>query len=89
MQKYSNEVINKIYNNIYNIIYILYIYYIYYIYIIYIYVFYIYYIYIIYIDRYSLEWERIVKRMGRWISFENDYKTMDIEYMESVWWVFK
>ena len=26
--------------------------------------------------------------MGRWIDFKNDYKTMDIKFMESVWWVF-
>lgn len=39
--------------------------------------------------RYSSEWVRIVKRMGRWIDFENDYKTMYPEFMESVWWVFK
>jgi isoleucyl-tRNA synthetase len=35
------------------------------------------------------EWEVITKRIGRWIDFENDYKTMDPEFMESVWWVFK
>ena len=28
-------------------------------------------------------------RIGRWIDFDNDYKTMDAWYMESVWWVFK
>eukprot|EP01028_Stygiella_incarcerata_P005971 TRINITY_DN2462_c0_g1_i1.p1 TRINITY_DN2462_c0_g1~~TRINITY_DN2462_c0_g1_i1.p1 ORF type:complete len:1134 (+),score=319.59 TRINITY_DN2462_c0_g1_i1:134-3535(+) len=39
--------------------------------------------------RFSKEWERVVKRVGRWIDFENDYKTMNIEYMESVWWVFR
>ena len=27
-------------------------------------------------------------RLGRWIDFENDYKTLDPSYMESVWWVF-
>ena len=27
--------------------------------------------------------------MARWVDFENDYKTMDIDFMESVWWVFK
>jgi isoleucyl-tRNA synthetase len=27
--------------------------------------------------------------MGRWIDFQNDYKTLDPEFMESVWWVFK
>lgn len=39
--------------------------------------------------RYSSEWESIVKRMGRWIDFDNGYKTMDPSFMESVWWVFK
>ena len=34
-------------------------------------------------------WEHITRRLGRWIDFENDYKTMDVEYMESVWWVFR
>lgn len=41
------------------------------------------------VTRYCGEWETIVKRMGRWIDFENDYKTMEPWYMESVWWVFK
>jgi isoleucyl-tRNA synthetase len=39
--------------------------------------------------KYSSEWERIVTRLGRWIDFQNDYKTMDVKFMESVWWVFK
>lgn len=30
-----------------------------------------------------------MKRIGRWIDFENDYKTLDLTFMESVWWVFK
>ena len=30
-----------------------------------------------------------MKRIGRWIDFRNDYKTLDPTYMESVWWVFK
>lgn len=38
---------------------------------------------------YSGEWERIIGRFGRWIDFENDYKTMDVNFMESVWWTFK
>jgi isoleucyl-tRNA synthetase len=38
---------------------------------------------------YSKEWEKTVGRFGRWIDFENDYKTMDCTYMESVWWTFK
>jgi len=39
--------------------------------------------------RYTGEWEKTVTRMGRWVDFENDYKTMDPDYMESIWWVFK
>lgn len=39
--------------------------------------------------RYTQEWERTVTRLGRWVDFENDYKTMDLSFMESVWWVFK
>lgn len=38
---------------------------------------------------YSKEWEKTVTRMGRWIDFKNDYKTMNTSFMESVWWVFK
>jgi len=37
--------------------------------------------------RYSAEWEKTVHRLGRWIDFKNDYKTLDPEFMESVWWV--
>ena len=39
--------------------------------------------------RYSKEWENITNRIGRWINFENSYYTMDKNYMESVWWIFK
>lgn len=39
--------------------------------------------------RYTNEWEKTVERIGRWIDFRNDYKTMDASFMESVWWVFK
>jgi len=39
--------------------------------------------------RYTKEWEDIVTRMGRWVDFEHDYKTMDADYMESIWWVVK
>uniref|UniRef100_A0A672GCL8 Isoleucine--tRNA ligase, cytoplasmic n=1 Tax=Salarias fasciatus TaxID=181472 RepID=A0A672GCL8_SALFA len=39
--------------------------------------------------RYSNEWETSVKRMGRWIDFKNDYKTLYPWFMETVWWVFK
>lgn len=34
-------------------------------------------------------WEDTVERIGRWVEFKNAYKTMDKEYMESVWWAFK
>ncbi|KAK9864727.1 hypothetical protein WJX84_010606 [Apatococcus fuscideae] len=39
--------------------------------------------------RYSKEWETTVWRMGRWIDFKNDYKTLNPSFMESVWWVFQ
>lgn len=39
--------------------------------------------------RFASEWETVVTRLGRWIDFKNDYKTLDTSYMESVWWVFK
>ena len=38
--------------------------------------------------RYAGEWRETVERMARWIDFDNDYKTMDLTFMESVWWVF-
>ena len=40
------------------------------------------------VTRYTKEWERTVNRLGRWIDFKNDYKTMDPNFMETVWWVF-
>lgn len=39
--------------------------------------------------RYVAEWRKTVTRMGRWVDFDNDYKTMDLNFMESIWWVFK
>lgn len=39
--------------------------------------------------RYTKEWRTINTRLGRWVDFDNDYKTMDPDYMESIWWVFK
>uniref|UniRef100_A0A4W4E0E3 Isoleucine--tRNA ligase, cytoplasmic n=2 Tax=Electrophorus electricus TaxID=8005 RepID=A0A4W4E0E3_ELEEL len=39
--------------------------------------------------RYSTEWEISVMRMGRWIDFKHDYKTLYPWFMETVWWVFK
>jgi isoleucyl-tRNA synthetase len=41
------------------------------------------------VDRYVNEWEKTIGRLGRWVDFQNDYKTMDLSFMESVWWVFK
>ena len=41
------------------------------------------------VGRYSKEWEYTVTRLGRWIDFKNDYKTMYPWFMESIWWVFK
>ncbi|MBT4857240.1 isoleucine--tRNA ligase [Candidatus Uhrbacteria bacterium] len=38
---------------------------------------------------YAKEWKKVVRRLGRWVDMENDYKTMDLNFMESVWWVFK
>ncbi len=38
--------------------------------------------------KYAGEWERYVKRQARWVDFENDYKTLDLDYMESVMWAF-
>ena len=38
--------------------------------------------------RYSSEWRLTVERMGRWIDFDNDYKTLNTSFMESVWWAF-
>jgi len=39
--------------------------------------------------RYVEEWRAIMTRAGRWVDFDNDYKTMDPDYMESIWWVVK
>ncbi len=38
---------------------------------------------------YAKEWETVIERVGRWVDMKNCYKTMDNEYIESVWWVFK
>jgi len=39
--------------------------------------------------RYTREWRDYVTRQARWVDFENDYKTLDLDYMESVMWAFK
>lgn len=38
---------------------------------------------------YVAEWGKMVRRIARWAEFENSYKTMDRDYIESVWWAFK
>ncbi len=38
---------------------------------------------------YAEDWKKVIRRIGRWVDMENSYKTMDLPYMESVWWVFK
>ena len=39
--------------------------------------------------RYTAEWKELIQRIGRWVDWSNEYRTMDLEFMESVWWVFK
>ncbi|MCL2211271.1 MAG: isoleucine--tRNA ligase [Treponema sp.] len=39
--------------------------------------------------RYVKEWRQTITRLGRWVDFDHDYKTMESDYMESIWWVMK
>jgi len=39
--------------------------------------------------RYTEQWKKTVRRLGRWVDFDNDYKTMDPGFMQSVWWVLR
>ena len=39
--------------------------------------------------RFTSEWQQFIQRVGRWVDWSNQYRTMDPEFMESVWWVFK
>ncbi|MCC6784291.1 MAG: isoleucine--tRNA ligase [Planctomycetes bacterium] len=39
--------------------------------------------------KYTADWRSYVTRQARWVDFDNDYKTMDLSYMESVMWAFK
>ena len=39
--------------------------------------------------RYVAEWRETITRLGRWVDFDNDYKTMNPDYMESIWWIVK
>lgn len=41
------------------------------------------------ISEFDSNWEVIIRRIGRWVDFKNSYKTMDKNFMESVWWGFK
>jgi isoleucyl-tRNA synthetase len=41
------------------------------------------------VKRYSHEWKATVRRVGRWVDMENPYFTMDVSFMQSVWWVFQ
>ena len=41
------------------------------------------------VDQTADEWEFIVRRLGRWADMENPYRTLDLTFMESVWWVFR
>ncbi len=41
------------------------------------------------VNRTTEVWEVVTERIGRWVDFENGYKTLDTDFMESVWWVFK
>lgn len=41
------------------------------------------------VQKYSQEWKNTVRRVGRWVDMENPYFTMDVEFMQSVWWVFQ
>jgi isoleucyl-tRNA synthetase len=38
---------------------------------------------------YADDWKKTIDRIGRWVDMKNCYKTMDNEYIESVWWAFK
>jgi len=39
--------------------------------------------------KYTGEWEKLLRRIGRWVDFDKTYVTLDNDYMESIWWVFK
>ncbi len=41
------------------------------------------------VEGYADVWERVIGRLGRWADMKNSYRTMDLNYMESIWWVFK
>ncbi|MCM2321938.1 MAG: isoleucine--tRNA ligase [Oligoflexia bacterium] len=41
------------------------------------------------VERYSEEWKKTVRRVGRWVDMDKPYFTMDVSFMQSVWWVFQ
>lgn len=41
------------------------------------------------VTQYVHDWKFFIERLGRWVDFDNSYKTMDVAYMESIWWAFK
>jgi len=41
------------------------------------------------VQRYVKQWRGTITRLGRWVDFDNDYKTMNTDFMESIWWTFK
>jgi len=41
------------------------------------------------VEGYADVWEKTIGRLGRWADMKNSYRTMDLNYMESIWWVFK
>ena len=41
------------------------------------------------VQKYTQEWRTTITRLGRWVDFDHAYRTMDVNYMESVWWIVK
>lgn len=41
------------------------------------------------VSTYIDEWKKVINRLGRWADMENSYRTMDLNYMETIWWAFK
>ena len=41
------------------------------------------------VSTYVDEWEKVITRLGRWADFKNAYKTMDLNFMESIWWAIR
>ncbi len=38
---------------------------------------------------YVEDWEKVIRRLGRWVDMKNSYRTMDLNFMDSIWWAFK